>query len=116
MNGNLHEDTPIIDMHTHCFPDDLAPKAVPLLAGKAGITPHTDGTIAGLKQSMKAAGIHISVIQPIATASRYQGQPDNIFWHHTPGLFKLGRRNKVACRCRNKRSKISSRLPGIFCG
>jgi len=57
----------IIDIHTHCFPDNLAPRAVPLLAEKGGISPFTDGTVACLKNSMKKAGIDFSVLQPIAT-------------------------------------------------
>jgi len=57
----------IIDIHTHCFPDNLAPRAIPLLAEKGGISPFTDGTVACLKNSMKKAGIDISVLLPIAT-------------------------------------------------
>lgn len=57
----------IIDIHTHCFPDELAGRAVPLLAETAGITAHTDGTVDGLKRSMQDAGIDVSVLQPVAT-------------------------------------------------
>lgn len=57
----------IIDIHTHCFPDDLAPRAVPLLAQRAGIPAYTDGTIADLKRSMNDSGVSISVLQPVAT-------------------------------------------------
>jgi len=47
----------IIDFHVHCFPDKLAPRAVSQLAANAGIPPRVDGTINGLKESMKRAGI-----------------------------------------------------------
>ncbi|NLO83604.1 MAG: amidohydrolase [Clostridiales bacterium] len=57
----------IVDIHTHCFPDKLASRAIPLLADTAGIMPHTDGTVKALKESMKAAGVNRSVLQPIAT-------------------------------------------------
>jgi predicted TIM-barrel fold metal-dependent hydrolase len=57
----------IIDIHTHCFPDKLATRAVPYLAAQAGIPAHTDGTVKALKDSMKRAGIDICVLQPIAT-------------------------------------------------
>ncbi|RPI21860.1 MAG: amidohydrolase [Acidobacteria bacterium] len=57
----------VIDFHVHCFPDILAAKAIPLLSESSGIAPCTDGTISGLKQSMKRAGISCSVIQSIAT-------------------------------------------------
>lgn len=57
----------IIDIHTHCFPDDLAVRAVPLLAETAAIQSYTDGTVHDLKRSMREADIDISVVQPIAT-------------------------------------------------
>jgi predicted TIM-barrel fold metal-dependent hydrolase len=57
----------IIDIHTHCFPDELALKAIPLLSEKAGIKSFSDGTVKQLKKSMAVAGIDISVLQPIAT-------------------------------------------------
>lgn len=57
----------IIDFHTHCFPDELARRAIPLLASRAKITPYADGTAQGLCSSMKKAGISLSVVQPVAT-------------------------------------------------
>jgi predicted TIM-barrel fold metal-dependent hydrolase len=57
----------IIDVHTHCFPDELAEKAIPILSEKADIPAFVDGTIKQLKQSMTDSGVDISVLQPIAT-------------------------------------------------
>ena len=57
----------IIDFHAHCFPDELAKKAIPILEGKAGIKAWYDGTLAGLRRLMVDAGIDCTVIQPIAT-------------------------------------------------
>lgn len=57
----------IIDSHTHCFADTIAKKAIPILAKKANIPAHTDGTITDLKRSMEESDVDISVIQPIAT-------------------------------------------------
>ncbi len=57
----------IIDFHTHCFPDEIALKAIPELAARAGIKPASDGTISGLLESMKEAGITASVVHSIAT-------------------------------------------------
>jgi uncharacterized protein len=57
----------IIDFHTHCFPDDLAPRAMGKLSAAANITPATDGTLSGLKRSMDKAGISVSVVLSIAT-------------------------------------------------
>jgi len=56
-----------IDFHTHCFSDEIAVKAIPKLAEAGGIQPFTDGTVSGLKSSMQSSGIHVSVVQPIAT-------------------------------------------------
>ena len=57
-----------IDFHTHCFPDTLAVKAVSRLSAvSGGLTPYTDGTLAGLRRSMVEEGVPASVIQHIAT-------------------------------------------------
>ncbi len=57
----------IIDIHTHAFPDELAPRALQLLSDGCDVPPQTDGTCAGLIASMRAAGIDRSAIMPIAT-------------------------------------------------
>jgi len=57
----------IIDIHTHTFPDALAARAVAALAEKAQVPALTDGTNAGLRASMRQAGIDLSVVAPIAT-------------------------------------------------
>lgn len=57
-----------IDFHTHCFPDALAVKAVSRLSAvSGGLTPYTDGTLAGLRRSMVEEGVTASVVQHIAT-------------------------------------------------
>lgn len=56
----------IIDFHTHCFPDNLAAKAIMGLQGTSGLPCFSDGTLNGLKRSMLAAGINHSVLLPIA--------------------------------------------------
>lgn len=57
----------IIDFHTHCFPDDLAPRAMSKLSQNSRLPSHHDGTLSGLKESAKKAGIDICVVLPIAT-------------------------------------------------
>lgn len=57
----------IIDVHAHCFPDQLAPKALAILGEKAGIPPMLDGTVGQLEAAMGKAGIDLSVLLPIAT-------------------------------------------------
>lgn len=59
----------IIDFHTHCFPDELADRAIStLMAGIDEIfTPVTDAKVSGLLAHMRESGVDISVIQPVIT-------------------------------------------------
>ena len=57
----------IIDFHTHCFPDALAPKALSHLSGITNFTPSTDGTVKGSSAKLKEAGIDLAVVCSIAT-------------------------------------------------
>lgn len=59
----------IIDFHTHTFPDTIAHKVIPNLAMCSTTKPYTDGTMGGLFQSMKEAGISISINLPVATSA-----------------------------------------------
>lgn len=59
--------TRIIDIHTHVFPVELAPKAVEALNQPGRHEPHYDATLAGLLAKMDEAGIEVSVTQPVAT-------------------------------------------------
>ena len=57
----------IIDIHTHIFPDVLASAAIKFLEEEANTKAFHNGTAAGLKKSMKEAGITLSVQHPVAT-------------------------------------------------
>ncbi len=57
----------VIDFHTHTFPDKIAKASIESLSKCSGITPHTDGTISGLKRSMEEDGVDLSVILPVVT-------------------------------------------------
>ncbi|MBP3396094.1 MAG: amidohydrolase [Clostridia bacterium] len=64
-----------ICFHCHCFPDALAPRAMEVLTrncAPAGIKPHTDGTAAGARAVLEAAGIDGAVICNIATNTRQE--------------------------------------------
>ncbi len=56
-----------IDFHTHIYPDHVAVRTIAAVRQRAGIEAHTDGTLKGLKRSMAAAGIDISVVAAVAT-------------------------------------------------
>lgn len=57
----------IIDFHTHVFPESIAPKTIDSLEHKAHIKAHTNGTLEGLRNSMKEDGIDYSVVLPVVT-------------------------------------------------
>lgn len=67
----------LIDLHTHCFPDALAPRAIASLAATAastGFVPLTDGTAAGTEAALRAAGIDRGVVCNIATNAHQQAK------------------------------------------
>lgn len=57
----------VIDFHAHCFPDEVARRAMPKLEEAAGVKPCLDGTLGELLKSMDKAQINLSVLQHIAT-------------------------------------------------
>lgn len=63
----------IIDMHTHCFPDPLAKKAMPMLAMRSGNPyPAFDGTASGLRESVISGGADKAAVLNIATNAHQQ--------------------------------------------
>jgi predicted TIM-barrel fold metal-dependent hydrolase len=58
---------PVIDAHTHAFPDELARRAISRIEGLAGVHSVLDGTVSSLLRSMDAAGIERSIVLSIAT-------------------------------------------------
>ena len=60
----------IVDIHAHTFPDAIAAATVDKLQAAAHIHPFTNGTIAALGASTRAAGITYAVNLPVATSPR----------------------------------------------
>ena len=60
----------IIDFHTHAFPDAIAERAISKLAAISHVTPAHDGTVGGLRASMKAGGVDKCVLLPVVTAPK----------------------------------------------
>ena len=86
---------PVIDFHTHAFPDALAPRAIAQLtinAAASGYMPMTDGTTAGLIRSMDKAGISRSVVCNIATNPRQMDKVNEfaLSLKNHPRLIPLG--------------------------
>jgi predicted TIM-barrel fold metal-dependent hydrolase len=57
----------LIDIHTHCFPDAVAARAMANLMAEYNVTPVGDGTLGNLRQHMAASGVSASVVMPVAT-------------------------------------------------
>jgi uncharacterized protein len=57
----------VIDIHTHVWPEAVAPAAIESLMSLGTMRNYYDGTVAGLVWSMDANGIDASVTQPVAT-------------------------------------------------
>ena len=60
----------VVDFHTHTFPTAIADRALAQLRANCHTQTFTDGTQTSLTASMRAAGIGLSVIQPVATHPR----------------------------------------------
>ncbi len=63
----------IIDFHTHAFPERIAARTLEALIANCRrisdypMTNHTDGTVQGLIEAERAAGVDLSVVLPIVT-------------------------------------------------
>lgn len=57
----------IIDIHTHVWPDAIAPNAIDSLQSLGTLTAYYDGTVAGLLGAMDSSVVAVSVVQPVAT-------------------------------------------------
>ena len=57
----------IIDFHTHVFPERIASATVAALEKSGNTRAFSDGTAEGLLNSMKAAGVDISINLPVLT-------------------------------------------------
>lgn len=65
----------IIDFHTHVYPDKIAERTMQALGNVADVEAHTNGTLNGLLESMREAGIDKSIVLPVNTRA---GQFDTI--------------------------------------
>ncbi len=82
-----------IDFHTHCFPDGLAVKAISRLSQvSGGLTPYTDGTLAGLRRRMVEDGVNASVVLHIATNPTQQKKVNDFAAaiHNGVDIFSFG--------------------------
>lgn len=84
-------DFPVIDAHVHLYPDAIAAKVTPSLAGRFGNAPSFDGTVGGCLAKNASSGIAASMNLPVATKPDSVGHT-NDFWAayaKGPGVFSL---------------------------
>ncbi len=58
---------PLIDFHTHIFPDKIAEKTISFLSEKGGIPAYSNATITDLNNQIKKAGGSFAVALPVLT-------------------------------------------------
>lgn len=82
----------IIDFHTHCFSDAIAPRAMANLTKNSLYPPQFDGSLCGLKKRMKEAEIDYSVVLNIATNPAQTINVNNwaIELDKQPDIFSFG--------------------------
>ena len=86
----------IIDFHTHCFPDALAPRALAALEHNAAQTqmrPCTNGTASDTERNLNENGIDLAVVCNIATNAHQQTKVNDFaisLLHSTRKLIPLG--------------------------
>ena len=73
----------IVDFHAHIFPDKIAHRAVGNLEQVGRVAAFTDGTLSGLKSSMKEAGVTHSIILPIVTKPKQFDHLNDFAWKIT---------------------------------
>lgn len=58
---------PVIDFHTHVFPEAIAEKTISMLAQKSNSQPFGNGTFSSLMSNMQTSGVTHSVTLPVVT-------------------------------------------------
>ena len=104
----------IIDIHTHTFPDEVAPRALRTLSEEKSHTrPYSDGTASGLISSMKSAGIDYTFVMPVATSMKQvRSINERAFYTnsaaHLTGLYSFGAMHPAFDRPEEELERLSS--------
>ncbi len=83
----------IIDFHTHTFPTRIAAHALEHMQSLSHNAVFSDGTVAGLKDSMNKSGVTHSVILPVAT------NPDKVCHINDLSIQKNGQDGLIFFGC-----------------
>ena len=106
----------VIDFHTHIFPDKMAQKTIEFLEREGDVKACTDGTLGGLKSSMKENHIDISVVMPVVTKPEQFDSVNRFAAEITgkEGIISFGGIHPDAEDYRDQLSKVKELgLPGI---
>lgn len=88
----------IVDFHTHIYPDHVAEKTLKTVRERAAIRSYGDGTFKGLRQSMRRAGIDLSVVCSVATkVEQVEGIHQWLLGIRGPGIFPMATMHPDAC-------------------
>ena len=100
----------IIDFHTHTFPDRIAEKAIAGMQANSHAAAFADGTVSGLTASMSTAGIHYSVVLPVATnpAKLISMNDSSIAQNGKNGLIHFGAMHPLAENWKEELDRISA--------
>ena len=103
----------IIDFHTHTFPEKIAEKALNNLSNTSRAVPYTDGTASCRLESMKKAGIDISVNLAVATkASQVEGinniAIESVNNNHSDSIIEFGSMHIDYENVKNELKRLSS--------
>jgi predicted TIM-barrel fold metal-dependent hydrolase len=106
----------ILDVHTHAFPDFLAPKAMEVLSAPLGEwKPVRDGTLRSLEASMAEAGVHRAFVANIAT--RPEQGPSILSWSQaiaSDSIVPLGSVHPLSSNWADELEAIAKAgLPGL---
>lgn len=85
----------VVDVHTHCFPDALAKKAMPRLSKAAGLPYYANATLGDLRGSMRRSGVDVSVVCNIAVTPSQMHSVNSFAiaiddWQQGKGVAALG--------------------------
>jgi len=100
----------IIDFHTHTFPDRIAERAITGMQANSHAAAFADGTVSGLTVSMAAAGIHYSVVLPVATnpAKLISMNDSSIAQNGRGGLICFGARHPLADNWKEELDRLAA--------
>ena len=105
----------VIDFHTHVVPDKIAERTISALQSASSSTPHTNGTVLGLVESMEKHGISVSVSLPVLTKPEqfesvlnYQVSINEQFKNSTPKIISFAGVHPSCDNLENKMERIKN--------